>query len=73
MRHKHSGLPRRAILSGAAAASASFKKFGLPSRPHAKTHKCAAIAKYQMVTGSIGTRRGRVDVMGTITARGKSQ
>ena len=33
---------------------ASLKKFGLPSRPHAKTHKCAAIAKYQMSTGSIG-------------------
>ena len=33
---------------------ASLKKFGLPSRPHAKTHKCAAIAKYQIATGSIG-------------------
>jgi len=27
---------------------------GLASRPHAKTHKCAAIAKYQLQTGSIG-------------------
>jgi 3-hydroxy-D-aspartate aldolase len=26
----------------------------LPSRPHAKTHKCATIAKYQLATGSIG-------------------
>ncbi len=33
---------------------AAMKKNGLPSRPHAKTHKCAAIAKYQMKTGSIG-------------------
>jgi 3-hydroxy-D-aspartate aldolase len=33
---------------------ASLKKYGLPSRPHAKTHKCAAIAKYQIATGSIG-------------------
>src|SRR5688572_12483075 len=33
---------------------AALKKFGLPSRPHAKTHKCAAIAKYQLATGSIG-------------------
>ena len=32
----------------------ALKKFGLPSRPHAKTHKCAAIAKYQLATGSIG-------------------
>ena len=29
-------------------------EYGLPSRPHAKTHKCAAIAKYQLATGSIG-------------------
>ena len=28
---------------------AALKKYGLPSRPHAKTHKCAAIAKYQLV------------------------
>jgi 3-hydroxy-D-aspartate aldolase len=32
----------------------ALKKYGIPSRPHAKTHKCAAIAKYQMATGSIG-------------------
>src|SRR6185436_7043378 len=33
---------------------AALKTSGLPSRPHAKTHKCAAIAKYQLATGSIG-------------------
>jgi 3-hydroxy-D-aspartate aldolase len=33
---------------------ATLKKTGLPSRPHSKTHKCAAIAKYQLATGSIG-------------------
>jgi len=33
---------------------AALKKLGTPSRPHAKTHKCAAIAKRQMATGSIG-------------------
>ncbi len=33
---------------------AALKTYGLPSRPHAKTHKCAAIAKYQIATGSIG-------------------
>ena len=33
---------------------AALKKYGLPSRPHAKTHKCAAIAKHQLATGSIG-------------------
>jgi D-serine deaminase-like pyridoxal phosphate-dependent protein len=33
---------------------AAMKKFGIASRPHAKTHKSAAIAKYQLSTGSIG-------------------
>jgi 3-hydroxy-D-aspartate aldolase len=33
---------------------ATVKKNGLGSRPHSKTHKCAAIAKYQLATGSIG-------------------
>src|SRR5437762_5064254 len=33
---------------------ASVKANGLASRPHSKTHKCAAIAKYQLATGSIG-------------------
>jgi D-serine deaminase-like pyridoxal phosphate-dependent protein len=33
---------------------ATLKNNGIPSRPHAKTHKCAAIAKYQIKTGSIG-------------------
>jgi D-serine deaminase-like pyridoxal phosphate-dependent protein len=32
----------------------SLKANGMASRPHAKTHKCAAIAKYQLATGSIG-------------------
>jgi len=32
----------------------SLKANGIASRPHAKTHKCAAIAKYQLSTGSIG-------------------
>jgi D-serine deaminase-like pyridoxal phosphate-dependent protein len=33
---------------------ATLKKNGLASRPHAKTHKSAAIARYQLATGSIG-------------------
>jgi D-serine deaminase-like pyridoxal phosphate-dependent protein len=32
----------------------TLKKNGLASRPHTKTHKTAAIAKYQLATGSIG-------------------
>jgi D-serine deaminase-like pyridoxal phosphate-dependent protein len=37
-----------------AAMQSALKKYGLPSRPHTKTHKCAAIARYQLATGSIG-------------------
>jgi len=33
---------------------ATMKKNKIVSRPHSKTHKCAAIAKYQIATGSIG-------------------
>ena len=33
---------------------ATVKANGIASRPHTKTHKCAAIAKYQLATGSIG-------------------
>jgi D-serine deaminase-like pyridoxal phosphate-dependent protein len=33
---------------------ATLKKNGLASRPHTKTHKTAALAKYQLSTGSIG-------------------
>jgi 3-hydroxy-D-aspartate aldolase len=32
----------------------ALKANGIASRPHSKTHKCAAIAKYQLSTGSIG-------------------
>ena len=33
---------------------ATLKKNGVTSRPHAKTHNTAAIAKYQLATGSVG-------------------
>lgn len=33
---------------------AAMKQYGIASRPHAKTHKCAAIARRQLATGSIG-------------------
>jgi D-serine deaminase-like pyridoxal phosphate-dependent protein len=35
-------------------AQASLKSFGLGARPHAKTHKCPAIAKMQIAAGAIG-------------------
>ena len=43
-----------ALEKNIAVMQAALKKSGLASRPHAKTHKCAAIAKYQLATGSIG-------------------
>ncbi|HTV01243.1 MAG TPA: DSD1 family PLP-dependent enzyme [Luteitalea sp.] len=45
---------------------AAMKSFGITSRPHAKTHKTSAIAKYQMQTGSIGiccAKLGEAEVM----------
>lgn len=35
-------------------------KTGMKSRPHAKTHKCPAIAKLQMASGSIGISTAKV-------------
>jgi 3-hydroxy-D-aspartate aldolase len=48
----------------------SLKKYGLPSRPHAKTHKCAAIAKYQLATGSIGICCAKLSEAEAIVAHG---
>jgi D-serine deaminase-like pyridoxal phosphate-dependent protein len=39
---------------------ATLKRNGIGSRPHTKTHKCAAIARYQMATGSIGICTAKV-------------
>jgi D-serine deaminase-like pyridoxal phosphate-dependent protein len=49
---------------------AALKKFGLPSRPHAKTHKCAAIAKYQLSTGSIGICCAKLSEAEALAAQG---
>ncbi len=43
-----------AMEQNVATMQAAMKRFGVASRPHAKTHKCAEIAKYQLSTGSIG-------------------
>ncbi len=48
----------------------ALKKYGLPSRPHAKTHKCAAIAKYQMATGSIGICCAKLSEAEALSAHG---
>ena len=49
---------------------AALKKYGLPSRPHAKTHKSAAIAKYQMATGSIGVCCAKLSEAEALAAKG---
>jgi 3-hydroxy-D-aspartate aldolase len=52
---------------------AALKKYGLPSRPHAKTHKCAAIAKYQLATGSIGICSAKLSEAEALVAQGVDQ
>jgi D-serine deaminase-like pyridoxal phosphate-dependent protein len=53
-----------------AAMQAALKKFGTPSRPHAKTHKTAAIAKLQMATGSIGVCCAKLTEAEALAAKG---
>ena len=49
---------------------ATLAKNGIASRPHAKTHKCAAIAKYQMAKGSIGICCAKVSEAEALMAQG---
>jgi D-serine deaminase-like pyridoxal phosphate-dependent protein len=49
---------------------AALKKFGTLSRPHAKTHKTAAIAKLQMATGSIGVCCAKLTEAEALAAKG---
>ena len=49
---------------------ATLKKNGVASRPHAKTHKTAAIAKYQMSTGSIGVCCAKLGEAEALAAQG---
>jgi D-serine deaminase-like pyridoxal phosphate-dependent protein len=53
-----------------AAMQAALKKYGQGSRPHAKTHKCAAIAKYQLATGSIGICCAKISEAEALAAEG---
>ena len=48
----------------------TIAKNGIASRPHAKTHKCAAIAKYQMAKGSIGICCAKVSEAEALMAEG---
>src|SRR6476620_5709458 len=49
---------------------AALTKSGIPSRPHAKTHKCAAIAKRQLATGSIGICCAKLSAAAAMVAQG---
>jgi D-serine deaminase-like pyridoxal phosphate-dependent protein len=49
---------------------AALKQYNLPSRPHAKTHKSAAIAKYQLANGSIGVCCAKLSEAETLAAKG---
>lgn len=49
---------------------ATLKKNGLLSRPHAKTHKTSAIAKYQMRTGSTGVCCAKLGEAEAMAAQG---
>ena len=49
---------------------AALKKNEILSRPHAKTHKCAAIAKYQLDTGSIGICCAKLTEAEALVAKG---
>jgi len=49
---------------------ATLKQNGLASRPHAKTHKCAQIAKYQMKTGSVGVCCAKLTEAEALAAQG---
>src|SRR6185503_21323066 len=43
---------------------------GIVSRPHAKTHKCPAIAKLQLAAGSIGVCTAKVSEAEALFANG---
>jgi hypothetical protein len=56
-----------------ASMQAALKRYGIASRPHAKTHKCAAIAKYQLATGSIGICCAKLSEAEALAAEGRGQ
>ena len=53
-----------------AKAQAALTQKGLASRPHAKTHKCAAIAKKQLAAGAIGICTAKLSEAEALFAQG---
>ena len=52
-----------------AKAQAVLTKNGIAARPHAKTHKCAAIAKLQLAAGAIGICTAKLSEAEALFAR----
>jgi 3-hydroxy-D-aspartate aldolase len=53
-----------------AKAQATLTRNGVAARPHAKTHKCAAIAKLQMAAGAIGICTAKLSEAEALFAQG---
>ena len=53
-----------------AKAQAVLTKNGIAARPHAKTHKCAAIAKLQMAAGAVGICTAKLSEAEALYAQG---
>ena len=53
-----------------AKAQAVLAKNGIAARPHAKTHKCAAIAKRQLAAGAIGICTAKLSEAEALSAEG---
>lgn len=49
---------------------AALAKSGLAGRPHAKTHKCAAIARLQMAAGAVGICTSKLSEAEALAAEG---
>ena len=56
--------------SNIATMQAALRRTKLDSRPHAKTHKCAAIAKLQMAAGAIGICAAKLSEAEAMVAQG---
>ncbi|MGD9906779.1 MAG: DSD1 family PLP-dependent enzyme [Vicinamibacterales bacterium] len=59
-----------ALESNIATMQARLKGFGLGARPHAKTHKTAAIAKLQLAAGALGICTAKVSEAEALAAAG---
>jgi D-serine deaminase-like pyridoxal phosphate-dependent protein len=59
-----------ALESNIATMQARLKGFGLGARPHAKTHKTAAIAKLQLAAGALGICTAKVSEAEALMAAG---